>query len=85
MPPFTCPKTTIPKSSKPDLHFHRTTTNKITMEQVNPLPKGTAYLFLRTFPPLTATELDVQDWIRIWYRGSEYQQPNHHLHHDFTI
>ena len=55
------------------------------MAQVNQLPRGTAYLFLRTFPPLEATELEVQDWIRIWYRGSEYQQPNHHLHHDFTI
>jgi hypothetical protein len=55
------------------------------MAKVNQLPRGTAYLFLRTFPPLEATELEVQDWIRIWYRGSEYQQPNHHLHHDFTI
>jgi hypothetical protein len=55
------------------------------MAQANPLPRGAAYLFLRSFSPLNATELDVQDWARIWYSGSEYQQPNHQLHHNFTI
>jgi hypothetical protein len=50
---------------------------------MNALPRGTAYLFLRTFPPLAARELEVQDWIRIWYAGSEYQQQNHQLYHDF--
>jgi hypothetical protein len=49
------------------------------MEQVNPLPRprGTTYRFLGTFPPIEATKLDVQDWIRTWFLGSEYRTRVH--------
>jgi len=52
------------------------------MEQVNPLPRprGPTYRFLGTFPPIEATELDVQDWIRTWFLGSEYRTK---VHQDF--
>jgi hypothetical protein len=49
-------QTTNPKPSRPDLPLHHQ--NKVIMAQANPLPRGAAYLFLRSFPHSTQ-----QNWM----------------------
>jgi hypothetical protein len=55
------------------------------MAQANQFPKVAHYVSLPALPPLDATELDVQDWVRRWYLGNDYQVVNLQIDTDLRM